>query len=121
MCLSSVYKGHCFFRIFCLTGKTCCPLHTEGIISRPGKFDTGRDFPVFPVASAKERKALKKLKKVLDKGGKLLYYTLALRRQQVAQAVIPAEDINNILIVFVSLRLYAARAFFMSVQSFVWR
>ena len=64
---------------------------------------------------------MKKLKKVLDKGEKLLYYSLALRRQQVAFAVIPAEDINNILIVFVSLRLFDAGAFFMSVQSLVWR
>ncbi len=64
---------------------------------------------------------MKKLKKVLDKGEKLLYHSLALRRQQVAFAVIPAEDINNILIVFGSLRLYDAGAFFMSVQSFVWR
>ena len=65
--------------------------------------------------------ALEKLKKSLDKGDKMLYYNPALRRQQVAFAVIPAEDINNILIVFVSLRLYDAGAFFMSVQSFVWR
>ena len=39
---------------------------------------------------------------------------MALRRPQVAQAVNPAEDINNILIVFVPLRL-DAEAFFMSV------
>ncbi|MEI3102205.1 MAG: hypothetical protein V8T45_10870 [Oscillospiraceae bacterium] len=64
---------------------------------------------------------MEKLKKSLDKGDKMLYYNPALRRQQVAFAVIPAEDINNILIVFVSLRLYDAGAFFMSVQSFVWR
>lgn len=35
----------------------------------------------------------------------LAYIIGALRRQQVAQAINPAEDINNILIVFVPLRL----------------
>ncbi len=53
--------------------------------------------------------------KRLDKRFLFRYIYLALRRQQVASAVIPAEDINNILIVFVSLRLYAAGAFFLSV------
>ena len=41
---------------------------------------------------------------MLDKAGQIRYYIRALRRQQVVQAVNPAEDINIILIVFVPLR-----------------
>ncbi len=53
--------------------------------------------------------SLKKCEKKLDKRTPLGYYSLALRRQQVAKAVIPAEDINIILIVFVPLRLSMQR------------
>jgi len=46
-----------------------------------------------------------KCKKILDRRGRIAYIIGALRRQQVVQAINPAEDINNILIVFVPLRL----------------
>ncbi|MBQ6273030.1 MAG: hypothetical protein IJK63_02260 [Oscillospiraceae bacterium] len=58
---------------------------------------------------------MKKVKKPLDKRALFAYIIGALRRQQVAQAVNPAEDINKILIVFVPLRLFAAGDFFLSV------
>jgi hypothetical protein len=45
------------------------------------------------------------VKKLLDRSGILAYIIGALRRQQVGSPVNPAEDINNILIVFVPLCL----------------
>ena len=52
---------------------------------------------------------------MLDKRGALLYYIKALLRQQVAKAVIPAEDINNIIDCLCALASCDAGVFFMSV------
>lgn len=62
----------------------------------------------FPLREKIKYRSEKK-KKRLDRSGSIAYIIGALRRQQVAKAVNPAEDINKILIVFVPLRLLMQR------------
>ena len=61
----------------------CFPLGMSLLFPGPGNLIPGKNFQR-PEQAGKSAKALKKQKKALDKGAKLLYSISALRRQQVA-------------------------------------